>query len=102
MLRDYLLEENLPHFWCAGCGSGIVLQSLLRNIDKQGWKREDTVVVTGIGCWGKADDYIKTNTFHGTTAVRWPFPPGSSWRIPTCMCSPSWVTATGLPLAATT
>ncbi len=66
MLRDYLLEENLPHFWCAGCGSGIVLQSLLRNIDKQGWKREDTVVVTGIGCWGKADDYIKTNTFHGT------------------------------------
>jgi 2-oxoglutarate ferredoxin oxidoreductase subunit beta len=28
--------------------------------------RERTVVVTGIGCWGKADDYIDTHTLHGT------------------------------------
>lgn len=66
MLNDYLLEEKLPLFWCAGCGNGIVLQAILRNMDKRGWTREETVVATGIGCWGKADDYVKTNTFHGT------------------------------------
>ncbi len=27
---------------------------------------EKTVVATGIGCWGKADDYFKTHVFHGT------------------------------------
>lgn len=66
MIQDYLLEEKLPLFWCAGCGNGIVLQSILRNIDKRHWTRENTVIATGIGCWGKADDYVTTNSFHGT------------------------------------
>ena len=66
MLQDYLLEEKLPLFWCAGCGNGIVLHAILRNIDKRHWTRENTVIATGIGCWGKADDYVKTNSFHGT------------------------------------
>ena len=66
MRSDYLLEEKLPHFWCAGCGNGIVLASIIRNMEQHGFTRENTVVATGIGCWGKADDYLKTNTFHGT------------------------------------
>ena len=64
--ESYLLEEKLPHFWCPGCGNGIVLGALLRSMAKKDMARENTVIVTGIGCWGKADDYIKTNTFHGT------------------------------------
>lgn len=32
MREDYLLEEKLPHFWCAGCGNGIVLGSIIRNV----------------------------------------------------------------------
>lgn len=63
---DYLIKEKLPVFWCAGCGNGIVLGSILRSFAQLGLKKENTVVVTGIGCWGKADDYISTNTFHGT------------------------------------
>ena len=66
MIKDYLMEEKLPLFWCAGCGNGIVLGSIVRNMDKLQWERENSVVCTGIGCWGKADDYIRTNTFHGT------------------------------------
>ena len=66
MIQDYLRVEKLPHFWCSGCGAGIVLQAILRNIDKNQWTNENTVIATGIGCWGKADDYVKTNTFHGT------------------------------------
>ena len=82
MLQDFLLEEKLPHFWCAGCGNGIVLHAILNSIDRLGWTCQDTVVATGIGCWGKADDYVKTNTFHGTHGRLWHFPPESSWLIP--------------------
>ena len=64
--EDYLIKEKLPLFWCAGCGDGIVLQAILRAFEDLQLERKDTVVVTGIGCWGKADDYINTNTFHGT------------------------------------
>ena len=32
MLQDFLLEEKLPHFWCAGCGNGIVLHAILNSI----------------------------------------------------------------------
>ena len=59
MVHDYLLEEKLPHFWCAGCGNGIVLGSLVRVMDQLGLSGTDTVVCTGIGCWGKADDYLR-------------------------------------------
>jgi len=65
-LEDYLLEERLPLFWCPGCGNGIVLGAVLRAFAQLKLDKKNTVVVTGIGCWGKADDYISTNTFHGT------------------------------------
>ncbi|NPV27257.1 MAG: 2-oxoacid:ferredoxin oxidoreductase subunit beta [Firmicutes bacterium] len=52
--------------WCSGCGNGIVLSALLRAFEELGYANEDTVVVTGIGCWGKADDYVTTNALHTT------------------------------------
>jgi len=66
MYEDYLIKEKMPLFWCAGCGDGIVLGAILRSFAKLEYDKKNTVVVTGIGCWGKADDYISTNTFHGT------------------------------------
>ena len=62
----YLKEGATPHMWCPGCGNGIVLAALLRAFEELGYPNEQTVVVTGIGCWGKADDYVTTNGFHGT------------------------------------
>lgn len=62
----YLREGVTPHMWCPGCGNGIVLGTLLRAFEDLGYTNEGTVVVTGIGCWGKADDYVVTNGFHGT------------------------------------
>jgi len=63
---DYLVKDKMPLFWCSGCGNGIVLGAILRAFAELKLDKKDTVVVTGIGCWGKADDYISTNTFHGT------------------------------------
>lgn len=64
--RDYLRLDKLPHTWCAGCGNGAVLGALARAFDELRLDPADIVVVTGIGCWGKADDYLNANAFHGS------------------------------------
>jgi 2-oxoglutarate ferredoxin oxidoreductase subunit beta len=64
--RDYLIKERLPVFWCPGCGNGNILGAILRSFAELELQKNKTVVTTGIGCWGKADDYINTSSFHGT------------------------------------
>lgn len=62
----YLKGGILPHMWCSGCGIGTMLGALLRAFEELGYTTTDTVVVTGIGCTGKADDYMITNALHTT------------------------------------
>jgi len=62
----FLKNESLPLMWCSGCGNGIVLGALLRAFEELEYKKNEVVIVTGIGCWGKADDYINTNALHTT------------------------------------
>jgi 2-oxoglutarate ferredoxin oxidoreductase subunit beta len=52
--------------WCPGCGIGIMLGAMLRAFEELGYGNTDTVVVTGIGCTGKLDDYLVTNALHTT------------------------------------
>jgi 2-oxoglutarate ferredoxin oxidoreductase subunit beta len=62
----YLKDGVLPHMWCPGCGVGVMLGALLRSFEELGYERKDTVVVTGIGCTGKSDDYLVTHALHTT------------------------------------
>ncbi len=64
--RKYIKTESLPFFWCSGCGNGIIFAALTRAMEENNLDNKDIVAVTGIGCWGKADDYLTTHTFHGT------------------------------------
>ena len=64
--RQYLDESMLPHLWCPGCGNGITLGAVARALAELNLRRNEVVVVTGIGCWGKADDYLTTSALHGT------------------------------------
>ncbi len=69
MLLDYskyLRNDRFPHIWCPGCGAGIILKSILRAIDKVGWSKDDTVIVSGIGCSSRAPGYLDFNTLHTT------------------------------------
>lgn len=75
-MNKYLIKEKFPLFWCAGCGNGTVLHALTRCMERLNLEQEQTVVVTGIGCWGKVDDYINTNAFHGTHGRALPFATG--------------------------
>jgi 2-oxoglutarate/2-oxoacid ferredoxin oxidoreductase subunit beta len=62
----YLRKEKMPHIWCAGCGHGTIVKSILRAIDKLGWKNDDVVVVSGIGCSSRTPGYLDFNTLHTT------------------------------------
>lgn len=74
--KDYLVESRLPTIWCPGCGNGIVLKAIVRAFADLGLDRRKTVAVSGIGCWGWADDYIAVNAFHGTHGRALPFATG--------------------------
>ena len=80
---DYLKTNKFPLFWCKGCGNGIVLGALARAFEQLEMTKENTVVVTGIGCWGKADDYVTTNAFHGTHGRALAFATGIKLANPT-------------------
>ena len=64
--EKFLKPGVMPTMWCAGCGIGGMLGALLRAFEELGYSRSDTVIVTGIGCTGKADDYLVTNALHTT------------------------------------
>lgn len=51
--------------WCPGCGNFGILGAIKNAIVKSGAKKEQTVVVSGIGCSGKISHYINTYGFEG-------------------------------------
>jgi len=63
-IEQFLHAKRLPHIWCPGCGIGMVTGSLLRAVVDLGLKREETVVVGGIGCSSRATGYIDMGTVH--------------------------------------
>jgi 2-oxoglutarate ferredoxin oxidoreductase subunit beta len=66
IVEKYLRNDKMPHIWCPGCGNGIVLGAFIRAIDKLGYSKDETVVVSGIGCSSRASGYLDFNTLHTT------------------------------------
>ena len=64
--KDYMLFDKLPHTWCAGCGDGIVLQSIAAVFADMELDKHDICLVSGIGCFGRVDDYLDINCMHVT------------------------------------
>lgn len=63
-VNDYLRERFFPHIWCPGCGHGIVLNSLLRAIEKLGMSKNEIVMISGIGCSSRISGYVDFHTLH--------------------------------------
>ncbi|MCK4547271.1 MAG: 2-oxoacid:ferredoxin oxidoreductase subunit beta [Candidatus Eisenbacteria sp.] len=57
---------KFPHIWCSGCGHGIVLKALLRAIDRLELRKDNIVMVSGIGCSSRTPGYVDFNTLHTT------------------------------------
>jgi 2-oxoglutarate ferredoxin oxidoreductase subunit beta len=62
--KDYLRERFFPHIWCAGCGHGMVLNGLVRAIEKLGMSKNEIVMVSGIGCSSRITGYVDFHTLH--------------------------------------
>jgi 2-oxoglutarate ferredoxin oxidoreductase subunit beta len=63
-VKDYIRERFFPHLWCPGCGHGIVLNALLRAVERMGLKKQDLVMVSGIGCSSRISGYVDFHTLH--------------------------------------
>lgn len=63
-VTDYLRKRFMPHIWCPGCGHGIVLNGLLRAVEKLGMEKNDVVMVSGIGCSSRIQGYTDFHTLH--------------------------------------
>ncbi len=64
---EYLRHhKKFPHLWCAGCGSGIVMGSILRSVQSLELEQDDVAVISGIGCTGRMPVYLDFNTMHTT------------------------------------
>ncbi|MBW2589415.1 MAG: 2-oxoacid:ferredoxin oxidoreductase subunit beta [Deltaproteobacteria bacterium] len=63
-VKDYIRERFFPHMWCPGCGHGIVLNSMLRAIEKLEISKSDIVMVSGIGCSARISGYVDFHTLH--------------------------------------
>ena len=60
------IRKKFPHLWCAGCGIGIVMGSILRSVQKMELEQDDVAVISGIGCTGRMPVYMDFNTMHTT------------------------------------
>ncbi|MBU1170185.1 MAG: 2-oxoacid:ferredoxin oxidoreductase subunit beta [Proteobacteria bacterium] len=63
-VQDYIRKRFFPHLWCQGCGHGIVLNSLIRAIEELGIRKNDLVMVSGIGCSSRITGYVDVHTLH--------------------------------------
>ncbi|MBZ1356425.1 MAG: hypothetical protein KY054_01460 [Candidatus Nealsonbacteria bacterium] len=65
-MKDLTLPTK--NTWCPGCGNFPLFEALkksISNLEKKGSKREDFILVSGIGCHGKMSDFININSFYG-------------------------------------
>ncbi|MCC6361798.1 MAG: 2-oxoacid:ferredoxin oxidoreductase subunit beta [Phycisphaerales bacterium] len=61
--KDYRTDQEVR--WCPGCGDYSVLMQFQKVFADLGVKRENTVVVSGIGCSSRFPYYLETYGIHG-------------------------------------
>lgn len=62
--QEYIRSRFFPHLWCAGCGHGTVLSSLLRAVHELGLDKNEIVITSGIGCSSRISGYVDFHTLH--------------------------------------
>jgi len=60
---DFVSDQMVK--WCPGCGDHAILSSFQKVLPELGVKKEDIVVVSGIGCSSRFPYYVKSYGFHG-------------------------------------
>jgi len=61
--EDFVSDQMVK--WCAGCGAHAILASIANVFPKIGYKKENFMLVSGIGCSSRFPYYVNTYGFHG-------------------------------------
>lgn len=61
--EDFVSDQMVK--WCPGCGDHAILSSMEKVFPKLGIRKEDFVVVSGIGCSSRFPYYMNTYGIHG-------------------------------------
>lgn len=81
-LDGLLRRDRIPHIWCPGCGIGTAFSSCLTAIKGSGIDLKKTVMISGIGCSGRAAGYVRLDSFHTTHGRAIPFATGMKLANP--------------------
>ena len=92
--RDFASDQEVR--WCPGCGDFAVLNAITKALAFLGLPREETALITGIGCSSRIAAYTSLYGFHGVhgralalaagaaaagpALTRWPRPPRTPAR----------------------
>lgn len=60
--KEYISDQEVR--WCPGCGDYAILATFQGMLPKLGIKRENTVIVSGIGCSSRFPYYLNTYGMH--------------------------------------
>jgi 2-oxoglutarate ferredoxin oxidoreductase subunit beta len=60
--KDFVSDQEVR--WCPGCGDYSILAQTQRVMPDFGYRREDIVFISGIGCSGRLPYYMNTFGFH--------------------------------------
>jgi 2-oxoglutarate ferredoxin oxidoreductase subunit beta len=71
-----LRAERLPHIWCPGCGLGNALRCYVDAMEASETPLDKHVIVSGIGCSGRAAGYVNVDSYHVTHGRPIPFATG--------------------------
>jgi 2-oxoglutarate ferredoxin oxidoreductase subunit beta len=61
--EDFVSDQMVK--WCPGCGDHAILSSVASVFPKIGYRKENFLVISGIGCSSRFPYYVNTYGFHG-------------------------------------
>ncbi len=79
-VKDY--KSDLKPIWCPGCGDFGVLSATLKAMTELQLKREEVVVVSGIGCSSRLPYFLSTYGMHGLHGRSIPLATGVKFANP--------------------
>lgn len=65
-ILEYIRRDRLPHIFCSACGIGTVLQSFASALRGLNYDMDNMVIISGIGCTGRASGYFAADSYHTT------------------------------------
>jgi len=63
---ELLRMERMPHWWCPGCGHGLVLRGVAQAISGLNLNQDHIAIFGGIGCSGRTPFLVNVDAMHTT------------------------------------